>query len=235
MPDLGIYVLEIDYFDMTSTTEVLRKHNIDIVISALGLFSEDSAQAQLNLISAAIASGTVKTFIPSEFGIKYTEELLSFHPAAQWWIDAADALRKSHLQFTRIIFGWTLDHYGIPGVPSNMKPFSYAIDFHNRRAAIPGDGTAPVAFLHSNDLAKYIAAMLEQDSWPEFSPFAGDKMSWGQLLALAEKVTGKCSVPAYHWIEAKSSAQAPSGMWYMIRSRRLRKEKGQYSSSLLAP
>jgi hypothetical protein len=73
-----------------------------------------------------------------------------------------------------------------------MKPFSYVIDFHNRRAAIPGDGTAPVAFLHSKDLAKYIATMLEQDSWPEFSPFATDRMSWGELLALAEKMTGKC-------------------------------------------
>lgn len=72
-----------------------------------------------------------------------------------------------------------------------MKPFSYAIDFHHRRAAIPGDGKAPVAFLHSNDLAKYIVAMLEQDSWPEFSAFAGDRMSWGDLLVLAEEVTGR--------------------------------------------
>lgn len=132
----------------------------------------------------------MKKFIPSEFGIKYTKDLLSFHPAAQWWLDAADLLRNSHLQFTRIILGWTLDHYGNPRVPSNLKPFSYAIDFHNRRAAIPGDGTAPVAFLHTKDLAKYIAAMLEQDNWPEHSAFAGDRMSWGELLALAEEVTG---------------------------------------------
>jgi hypothetical protein len=154
------------------------------------LFSEESSQAQITLIRAAIESTTVKKFIPSEYGIKYTKELVSFHPAAQWWLDAAEALQNSHLQYTRIILGWTLDHYGIPRVPSNMKPFSYAIDFHHHRAAIPGDGTAPVAFLHSNDMAKYIAAMLEQDSWPEFSAFAGDRMSWGELLALAEEVTG---------------------------------------------
>jgi hypothetical protein len=148
----------------------------------------------MTLIRAAIESTTVRKFIPSEYGIKYTKELLSFHPAAQWWLDAAEALQNSHLQYTRIILGWTLDHYGIPRVPSNMKPFSYAIDFHHRRAAIPGDGTASVAFLHSNDMAKYIAAMLEQNSWPEFSAFAGDRMSWGELLTLAEEVTGRsCS------------------------------------------
>ncbi|KAH7065836.1 hypothetical protein BKA63DRAFT_165944 [Paraphoma chrysanthemicola] len=190
LPDLKIEVLAADYNDPSSIKQLLQKHNIEIVISALGLFSEESSQAQLNLINAAIDSGTVKKFIPSEFGIKYTSDLLSFHPAAQWWIDAANLLRASDLQFTRIMLGWTLDHYGIPGVPSNMKPFSFAIDFHNRRAAIPGDGTAKVAFLHTTDLAKYIAAMLEQDSWPEFSAFAGDRISWGELLALGEEVTG---------------------------------------------
>jgi nucleoside-diphosphate-sugar epimerase len=184
-------VLAADYSNKESVTKLLEEHNVEIVISALGLFSDESAQAQMNLIHAAIETTTVKKFIPSEYGIKYTEELLSFHPAAQWWLDAANALRNSHLQFTRIILGWTLDHYGIPGVPSNMKPFSYAIDFHHRRAAIPGNGTVPVAFLHSNDLAKYIAAMLEQDRWPEHSAFAGDRMTWGELLALAEEVTGK--------------------------------------------
>jgi hypothetical protein len=184
-------VLAADYSKKESVTKLLEEHNVEIVISALGLFSDESARAQMNLIHAAIETTTVKKFIPSEYGIKYTEELLSFHPAAQWWLDAANALRNSHLQFTRIILGWTLDHYGIPGVPSNMKPFSYAIDFHHRRAAIPGNGTVPVAFLHSNDLAKYIAAMLEQDRWPEHSAFAGDRMTWGELLALAEEVTGK--------------------------------------------
>ncbi|KAF1917329.1 hypothetical protein BDU57DRAFT_513529 [Ampelomyces quisqualis] len=190
IPGLGVPVVAADYNDIASFTRLLQERNVEIVISSLGLFSEESAQAQLNLIHAAIASTTVKKFIPSEFGIRYTKDILSFYPAGQWWIDAADLLRESHLQFTRIILGWTLDHYGIPGVPSNMNPFSYAIDFHNHRAAIPGDGKAPVAFLHSSDLAKYILAMLEQDSWPEYSAFAGDRMSWGDLLKLAEEVTG---------------------------------------------
>ncbi|KAF2819351.1 nmrA-like family protein [Ophiobolus disseminans] len=205
--DLGIDVLATDYSDTFNMTELLKKHNIEIVISALGLFSPESSQAQLNLINAAIASGTVKKFIPSEYGIKYTKEMLSFHPAAQWWLDASDALQKSHLQFTRIILGWTLDHYGIPGVPSNMKPFSYAIDFNKRRAAIPGDGTAPVAFLHSRDLAKYIAAMLEQDNWSIFSPFAGDRMSWGELLSLAEEVTGTKWEVTYDSVEKLESGE----------------------------
>jgi hypothetical protein len=191
IPSLGISILAVNYDDTASTRKLLQEHDIQIVISTLGLFSEGVAQAQINLIQAAIASTTVKKFIPSEYGIKYTEELLSFAPAALWWIDAANALQNSQLQYTRIMLGWTLDHDGMPGVPSNMKPFSYAVDFHHHRASIPGDGTAPVTFLHSNDLAKYIAAMLEQESWPEYSAFAGDRMSWGELLKLAEEVTGR--------------------------------------------
>ena len=184
-----------DYNDTAALRSILKEHNASVVISALGLFSQESSNAQMNLIRASIDSGAVKTFIPSEFGIRYTEEMLSYHPAAQWWLDAADLLRSSHLQFTRIILGWTLDHYCIPGVPSNMKPFSYAIDFHHRKAAIPGDGKQQVSFLHSNDLAKYLAAMLEQDHWPEFSPLASDRMSWGELLALAEEVTRSYRYP----------------------------------------
>ncbi|KAF2025383.1 hypothetical protein EK21DRAFT_76514, partial [Setomelanomma holmii] len=100
-----------------------------------------------------------------------------------------------------------LDHYGIPGVSSNMKPFSYAIDFHNRQAAIPGDGTALVSSLHSNDLAKYIAVVLEQNDWPEHSAFAGDRISWGELFALAEEVTGAKWDITYDPIEKLESAQ----------------------------
>lgn len=84
---------------------------------------------------------------------------------------------------------------GPNGVPSNMKAFSYTVDFGKRRASIPGDGMQKVAFLHSGDLARYAAAMVDVDGgeWPGISAFVGDRMSWGEMLALGEEITGTSS------------------------------------------
>lgn len=200
-------MIKANYNDPDALKQLLEAHKVEIVISAIIIYSEGSSKAQLNLIQAASESSTVKKFIPSEYGVKYTPEcvnsrvyppaltricrILAFHPAAQWWLDAAAALRNTRMQFTRIVFGWVLDHYGMPHVKSNMKPVKYALDFDSHQAAIPGDGETPITLLHSVDLAKYIAAMLEQENWPEVSAFVGDRMSWGEMVRVAERVTGK--------------------------------------------
>jgi nucleoside-diphosphate-sugar epimerase len=150
----------------------------------------------MNLIQAAIDSGSVRRFMPSEYGINYSHPgLPEFHPAAKWWLDAVDLLRTSHLDFTRVMFGWLSDYFGMPYCKSNMKPFKYALDFDNRKAALPGDGEASVTFLHSTNVAKYIAALLDEEKrWPEFSAFASDKLTWNEVVGIAERITGKSSL-----------------------------------------
>jgi nucleoside-diphosphate-sugar epimerase len=192
----SVPVIEANYDDVASMKEALKEHNVEVVISALALFVEESAKAQMNLIQAAIDSGTVKRFIPSEYGINYSHPgLLEFYPSAKWWLDAADLLRSSHLEFTRVMFGWLSDYFGMPHHKSNMKPLNYALDFKNRKAALPGDGEAPVTFMHSTDVAKYIAALLDEEKkWPELSPFASDKLTWNKVVEIAERVTGRLSL-----------------------------------------
>jgi nucleoside-diphosphate-sugar epimerase len=98
------------------------------------------------------------------------------------------------------MFGWLSDYFGMPHHKSNMKPFKYALDFDNRRAALPGDGEASVTFLHSTDVAKYIAALLDEGKrWPEFSAFASDKLTWNKVVKIAESVTGKESLLTILW------------------------------------
>jgi nucleoside-diphosphate-sugar epimerase len=178
-------------------TSLLQSHSVDVVISTLILSSPETSRAQLNLIAAASASSTVTTFLPSEYGIHYTEDTAPFHPAARYWLDAAAALRSSRLRFTRVVFGWTLDHYGLPRVKSYMKPFRYVLDFEGRRAAVPGDGSQKVSFLHTADLARYVCALLEAEGpWPEVSAFVGGVVSWGEFVRLAERVTGMFMHPA---------------------------------------
>ncbi|KAH7121169.1 hypothetical protein B0J11DRAFT_58997 [Dendryphion nanum] len=204
----SVPVIAADYTNKSALQTLLVEKNVEVVISALMLASEEGAQAQLNLINAAIKSGTVKSFIPSEYGIHYTEEVAAFHPAAKWWLDASSLLRSSHLQYTLITIGWLLDSHGIPHYKSHMKPFKYVLDFDNRRAVLPGDGTNPVSVLHSTDIAKYIAAMLEQSKWPELSPLASDRMSWGEMVKVAERVMGEKWDISYDSVESLKQGQA---------------------------
>ncbi|CAN9100944.1 unnamed protein product [Alternaria alternata] len=206
----SVRVIEADYEDVASVKQSLQKHNVEVVISALALFTEESAKAQMNLIQAAIDSGSVKRFMPSEYGVNYSHPgVLEFHPAAKWWLDAADLLRSSHLDFTRVMFGWFSDYFGMPHCKSNMKPFKYALDFDNRKAALPGDGKASVTFLHSTDVAKYIAALLDEEKrWPEFSAFASDKLTWNKVVETAERVTGEKWEVTYDPIDKLEQGQA---------------------------
>ncbi|CAN9293890.1 unnamed protein product [Alternaria alternata] len=190
----SVRVIEADYEDVASVKESLKKHNVDVVISALALFTEESAKAQMNLIQAAIDSGSVKRFMPSEYGVNYSHPgVLEFHPAAKWWLDAADLLRSSHLDFTRVMFGWFSDYFGMP----------------HCKTALPGDGKASVTFLHSTDVAKYIAALLDEEKrWPEFSAFASDKLTWNKVVETAERVTGEKWEVTYDPIDKLEQGQA---------------------------
>ena len=55
-----------DYSDVTTLTMLFQAHAIDVVASAI---SESALQAQYTLADAAKVSGSVKLFVPSEWGI----------------------------------------------------------------------------------------------------------------------------------------------------------------------
>ncbi|GKZ38900.1 hypothetical protein AbraIFM66950_011450 [Aspergillus brasiliensis] len=44
---------------------------------------------------------------------------------------------------------------------------------------------------YSYDLAAYIVKLLDLEEWPEFSIFAGDDITYNELLKLAEEARGK--------------------------------------------
>ncbi|KAE9404790.1 NAD(P)-binding protein [Gymnopus androsaceus JB14] len=67
-PDLSsVPIIEADYTDVSALTALLKSHNIEIVVSTLS--SEPGLKAQYQLADAAKASGTVKLFVPSEWGL----------------------------------------------------------------------------------------------------------------------------------------------------------------------
>ncbi|GME39296.1 hypothetical protein F5Y13DRAFT_155325 [Neofusicoccum parvum] len=67
----GATPLEVDYSNVPVLAEVLAAHNIGTVISALNMDSQNASDAQISLIQAASASGSVTRFIPSDFNVDY--------------------------------------------------------------------------------------------------------------------------------------------------------------------
>jgi len=197
-----VSVFAIDYNDIVSVATFLRQHNVEVIVSALSLFTEEVGKAQMNLIQAAIDSNVVKRFVPSEFAFNYSRPgLLDFHTAAQMRIDAANLLRSSHLDFTRFVFGWMLDTWNPLRAKTHMPPMTWVLDFDKRRARIPGDGKAPLTLLHSFDIAKFVAALLDEEKrWPETSAFTGDRISFNEMVAMAERIMGKTN-STYHAID----------------------------------
>lgn len=67
---------------------MLRENEIDTIIFTAGVYTDELAEVQFRLIDAAVQCGTVKRFVPSEFGadnVKAAQEyylLSTFHGQA---------------------------------------------------------------------------------------------------------------------------------------------------------
>ncbi|CAG7954008.1 unnamed protein product [Penicillium salamii] len=193
--------VQIKYDDIASMTQELERHNIHTLISAIGLVSEETSQSQLNLIEAADRSASTKRFIPSEYSFIQTSDLLSIDPSIQWWLDAAERLKTSSLQYTRVIPGFFMDYWGMPKVKTHLQPFTFGIDIASGTAAIPGDGNNVICMTYTYDLATYLVKALDLDEWPEFSIFVGDEVTYNQILGMAEEFTGKKFKVTYDSLE----------------------------------
>jgi nucleoside-diphosphate-sugar epimerase len=73
-------------------------------------------------------------------------------------------------------------------MPSEV-PF---VDIEACQATIPGTGEERVVWTHTTDVAKFVsrAIAMKPGTWPEHSWIVGDKVTFHQILAAAEKARG---------------------------------------------
>lgn len=79
----------------------------------------------------------------------------------------------------------------MPNIQTNLQPYSFGIDIGSGTAAIPCDGTDVICMTYTYDMATYLVKALDLDEWPEFSVIVGDQITYNELLALAEQITGQ--------------------------------------------
>jgi hypothetical protein len=103
---------------------------------------------------------------------------------------AARKLETSDLEYTLVSNGLFMDYWGQPKVKTYLQPFVFAVDMANDAASIPGSGDVPVVFTHTFDVAKYMAELVGVANWPKRSIIIGDKITWNEMVALAEATKG---------------------------------------------
>lgn len=101
-----------------------------------------------------------------------------------------DAIKKAGLTYTRIVNGMFMDYFGQPNVASHLRPFKWALDIPGRRAAIPGTGDEIVSWTYTKDMARFVARLMDEDEWPEYSFISGSDASLNQVVDLLEKALG---------------------------------------------
>ncbi|RAK96772.1 uncharacterized protein BO80DRAFT_391028 [Aspergillus ibericus CBS 121593] len=199
--------MQINYDDIDSVAQTLEKHEIHTIISAIGIYSDETSQCQLNLIHAAEKSSATRRFVPSEYSFIQTQDLLSADPSVKYWLDAAELLQKSGLKYTRVTPGIFMDYWGMPRAHTNLQPYVIGIDVANCWAGIPGDGNDKLSVTYSYDMAAFIVKLLDLEEWPEFSVFVGDEVTYNQLLKLAEQIRGKSFEVVYDSAEKIKEGQ----------------------------
>ncbi|CAI0651643.1 unnamed protein product [Colletotrichum noveboracense] len=171
----------INYDDIQEASKTLEAYNVDTILSALNIEgpSEQSCRSVTGhteihpkRFCGICAVGTVEDAMTGP-GLR-----------------AAKALAKAELVFTRVASGMFMDYFGLPNIPSHLRPFRWGLNVPARKAAIPGNGNEQFSVTYSKDLARFLDRLPDETSWPEWSIISGTDTCMNELVSLAEKVTG---------------------------------------------
>ncbi|KAL5610874.1 hypothetical protein FOBRF1_006991 [Fusarium oxysporum] len=186
--EIGARIIPVDYTSIDALTKVLEDNRIQTVISALNTMGV--AEPELNLIAAADRASATKRYIPSIWGAEYTEAFAEKFPLGHVKLAVARALESTKLEHTTWHTGYFADYFLAPYVKTHMTILNVVVDVANNTAAIPGSGNVPVVLTYTMDIAKFVAASLALSKWEPKTYLVGDKVTWNELVALAESIKG---------------------------------------------
>jgi hypothetical protein len=196
-------LIQTDYSSEDALVEQLTERNVRVVICTFIMDCDSASDAQLCLIRAADRCPCVERFIPSEFNVEYDvgDGILPY-PEKRFHVAARRALEKTAtLEYTYIYPGMFMDYFGLPRVPSSLRPLCFFVDPENGLAVLPGNGEARMSMTFTTDAARYIALALELNKWPRVMTTASSTVSLNELVTLFEKSLGRKLEVRYQPVE----------------------------------
>ena len=188
LEQLGVKVIPVSYDNPAELEVALR--GVHTVISAImDIDGAGWAAKQLALLAAAKKVGA-KRFAPSEFSRRgVRDDALELYA---YKVPVEEALKKSGLEYTLFECGVFMNYLanGTPGV-GYLKPLKFVPDIENCSAYLAGDGNTEVVLTRAEDVGAFVAASLDLPKWPEESNMEGDRLSYKDVIAIAEKIRGQ--------------------------------------------
>ncbi|KAF6528723.1 hypothetical protein HZS61_000035 [Fusarium oxysporum f. sp. conglutinans] len=184
LPASAVYI-QVDYDNVEALSQILKHHNVHTLICTIQITDETASSAQVNLIRASDSSSTVKR-----------------SRAAAFQAASIEQLRRTNLEWTRFAVGFFLDYYGMPNIKTHLPMLTFALDIPHKKAAIPGTGDEPISFTYTYDVAKFVAAFLDETEWEELTVCYGERTTWNSFLKIAEEVSGQPFEVTYDSVES---------------------------------
>ncbi|KAI8173121.1 hypothetical protein KHU50_004832 [Colletotrichum sp. SAR 10_65] len=206
-PQDGVEYLAVNYPDIEGTAKILETNKIDTVISAMGVVTAEISVSQVQLVKAADRSSTTKRFVVSAYDMLHKREHIEDSPLAKFVFEAIDELDRTNLEYTRVVNGFFLDYFGMPHWKTYMHPWVNMVNVEKKWAVIPGDGSAKVNFIASQDMAKFIARLMDLDKWDKISSIIAETRSISEILEISEKARGAKFRVAYDDLEKLKSGK----------------------------
>ena len=186
---LGVTVKVVSYDDQASLVGALQ--GVHTLISTVSLADGDALVEVHRALLNAAKEAAVHRFIPPEFGVHGipNDPIEFFRYKAQ----ISQAVKESGLEYTLFQNGYFMNYLAVGTKGIGYFPGSrFVVDVQKGTASLPGDGTSSLVYTRVEDIAAYVAALLDLKKWPETSQVIGDRLTWHDLVALAESIRGEC-------------------------------------------
>ncbi|RDW87975.1 hypothetical protein BP6252_00007 [Coleophoma cylindrospora] len=112
-------------------------------------------------------------------------------PGAAEFVKNQQLLASTKLEYTIVMTGMFMDYFGMPNQTTPMRGLYHIIDVPNGRGLLPGTGMTKAVYTMTSDIAVYVAAALALEKWERVYHLVGDIISPVEVIAAAERVTGK--------------------------------------------
>ncbi|KAJ5460292.1 uncharacterized protein N7458_001844 [Penicillium daleae] len=187
----GVNIKVVDYSSVEQLADALR--GIHTVISCIPAYGDNTTAAELALLEGAKRAGVLR-FVPSEWNSACNDIVDLYAGKEIVW----NAVQGSGLEYTRFINGLWMNVWG-PGCIRDEEEAigaykgrpAFAIDLRAGTAIIPGDSSQKVVVTRTQDVGRFVAATLDLPIWEAESHIVGDRLSFAEVVGLANEVCGK--------------------------------------------
>ncbi|RAK72679.1 NAD(P)-binding protein [Aspergillus fijiensis CBS 313.89] len=187
----GVNTLQVTDYSHENLVNLLK--GTHTVLAFFNPMSDPGSQNQIALIDAAVAANVTR-FAPSEWAGKVRSGIKMYDMKLPV-LDHLENLNKDKTVIEWGLFqpGLLMDYLAHPCPPSkHFDTFPLLFDLENARACLVEDGSAPLVFTSSADVAKVVARAIDYPgTWTVDGGIVGQRTSYKEVVQTAEKITGQ--------------------------------------------